>query len=125
MGALSQAARHITASIVTRPSAVVSPTLMPRFSHRFFQELVGAAQGARQVRADLHAVLARRLVVVQGVEADDGGDTSVGDVDDLRHILHGLLCEVACLALGEVQQRHDRRALLFRRVLRQDLFDFL
>src|SRR3990172_985664 len=34
MGALSQAARHMTASMVTAPSGLVSPRRIPRFWHR-------------------------------------------------------------------------------------------
>jgi hypothetical protein len=116
MGALSQPARHITASTVTRPSGVVSPTWMPRFSHSFCQEFIGAAQGAGQVVANLDAVFPPGSRG-KGCRNRQSEATSVGVMSSrFRRYRPGLLGDKTMLALGQVEQGHDGSALVLRRV---------
>ena len=90
-GRLITAARHITASTVTNPSGVVSPTWIPRFCTQLFQELFGAAQSAGQVGANLDAVFAGWLIVIEGIKTDDRA-TSVAEIPRISAIsCHGLL----------------------------------
>ena len=45
----------------------------PRLPHKLLEELIGATQGAGQIGADLHAILASLLVVVKRIKANDLG----------------------------------------------------
>jgi hypothetical protein len=47
---------------------------------------------------------------------------NIEEFADLRQVLAG---HISLLALGDVEQRHHGRALLVRRVLRQDRVDLL
>ena len=69
------------------PSGVVSPTLMPRFSHSCLQEIVRAAQGAGQIGADLDTVASAWLVVKQGIKANDRGHFGDRKLQDFGDIL--------------------------------------
>ena len=92
---------------------------------QFLQELVRAAQGAGQVGADLHAIFASLLVMVERVKTDDLGHIGGGDIQHLGDIFHRSFGDITVLALRQVKQRHDRRAFLLRRILCQDLLYFL
>ena len=83
-------------------------------------EFIGAAQGTGQIGADLHAILAVFFIVIQRVKADNARDIRLGDVNDLGNILHRGFGEIAFFTLRQVQQRHDRRAFVLRRIFRKN-----
>lgn len=67
--------------------------------------------------------LAHGLPVVHGVERRDLVHAHGGHLEEAGHLVHDADGGEAVLALPQVQQRHDGRLLVLRRVPLEDLFD--
>lgn len=67
--------------------------------------------------------LAHGRPVVHGVEGGDLVDTHGGHLEDAGDLVHDADAGEAGLALAEVEQRHDGRLLVLRRVSLEDLGD--
>src|SRR3990170_218983 len=87
-------------------------------------ESLRAAQRARKIGADLNAIFATWLVVIEGVEADQRANLSRIEVQQYGHLRHRRPAQVAVFPLSEVEQRHDRRSPLVWRILGEYGVDF-
>src|SRR5487761_92202 len=86
-------------------------------------DVLGAAQHAAEVRADVEPVLADGIEVEERVEGGHAFDVPGIELQRDRDLAHRLGRQVAQLLLGEVERGHHRRAWL--RILRRqrpDLF---
>src|SRR5688572_26766407 len=88
-------------------------------------ELIRAAQSTRQVCADLHAIFAFLLIMIQRIKTNQRSNIRLCDAYNLRHILHRGFCEIAFFALCQIEQWHHRRAFMLWRVFGKDLFYFI
>ena len=75
--------------------------------------------------ASLNMELANRGAVVHGIERSDLVDAHRGHLKDTSHLVHDADAAEAVLALAEIEQGHDGRLLVLRRVALDDLFDDL
>jgi hypothetical protein len=87
------------------------------------QDLVPAAQHARDVGADHQLVPPVPGAVEHRVERDDAEHVRRRDVDGARHQLHDRIGKVSELVLGDVQDRQQSRLLV--RITRKHPLDAL
>ena len=123
MGAVPQEARHSAVRSVTLPSLLVSPaTAEPLLA--VSEDLLGAAQRARQCPADPDLMLAYRLLVEERVEGDDTLHVCRREVELLGHELDDLFGHPrpVCV-LAKVEHWDARRHLV--RIAAEDLFELL
>src|SRR6185436_13113160 len=66
-------------------------------------EFLSAAQCTRQICADLHAISAFLLIMIQRIKPDDRSHISFCDFENFCNILHGSLVNITLFALGKEQ----------------------
>jgi len=81
--------------------------------------------GSSYSRAALDVEASNRVAVVHGVECCDFVDSHWWHFEAARDFVHDADAGETVLSLSEIEQWHDRRLLVLRRVSSQDLLDEL
>src|SRR5512146_722387 len=103
-------ALHATQGIASVGARLATPDGQPLLQVR--QQMVAAAEVARDAGADVDDVTARRLAKVHRVEGDDGLDLVALAAGDLGDRGDPFRCDVALLLLGQVQAEERAGARL-------------
>ena len=101
---------HSTSSREKRPSGVMPLWPMPSSSWKRSKTIVGAAQHATDIGADLDVVSAGGLEAQHGVVGGHVADFEFGDADALRDFGDHRVGEIADLVLRIEQHGNQRRA---------------